>query len=52
MKGQEHCIVRTLGEHGESLWHLQALRLTGQQPDPVTLDEDTLLSLIEEGLGL
>ncbi|MGD8218704.1 hypothetical protein [Pseudomonas thivervalensis] len=53
MKGQERCILRTLGEHGESLWHIQALRLTGQpRPEPAVLDEDALLSLIEEGLGL
>jgi hypothetical protein len=50
MKGSERCILRTVGEHGESRWHL---RPTGQQrPEPVTLDEDTFLSLIEEGLGL
>ncbi|WP_325918013.1 hypothetical protein [Pseudomonas frederiksbergensis] len=50
MKGSERGILRTVGEHGESRWHL---RPTGQQrPEPVTLDEDTFLSLIEEGLGL
>jgi hypothetical protein len=52
MKGQEHCFLRTLSEHGESLWHVQTLRSAGQQPDPVALDEDALLSLIEQGLGL
>jgi hypothetical protein len=53
MKGLECCILRTLSEHGQSLWHLQALRSSGQpQPEPVPLDEDALLSLIEEGLGL
>lgn len=50
MPGLERCIVRTLGEHGESVWHL---RPAGQQrPDPVALDEDTFLAVIEEGLGL
>ncbi|WP_457970084.1 hypothetical protein M1D68_09185 [Pseudomonas sp. R4-84] len=49
-KGLERCILRTVGMHGESHWHL---RPTGQQkPEPVTLDEDTFLSFIEEGLGL
>ena len=53
MKGQARCMVRTLGEHGQSLWHLPTLRSSGQpQPEPVPLDEDALLSLIEEGLGL
>lgn len=53
MKGKEHCIVRTLGEHGESLWHIQALQAARQQrPEPTLLDEDALLALIEEGLGL
>ncbi|MNZ88925.1 hypothetical protein D3C78_1078270 [compost metagenome] len=53
MKGQEHCIVRSLGEHGESLWHIQALRQTGQpRLEPTMLDEDALLALVEQGLGL
>lgn len=54
MKGQQRCMVRTIGAHGESLWHLQALRSTGlpQQPEPLALDEEALLSLVEEGLGL
>ena len=33
MKGMERCILRTVGEHGESRWHLQP---TGQpRPEPV-----------------
>lgn len=53
MKGQQRCMVRTIGAHSESLWHLQAPRSSGQpQPEPLALDEDALLSLVEEGLGL
>lgn len=53
MKGQEYCLVRTVGEHGESLWHIQPSRSPGlQHSEPVGLDENALLSLIEEGLGL
>ncbi|WP_434557790.1 hypothetical protein [Pseudomonas sp. Z4-20] len=50
MTGLERCILRTVGGHGESVWHL---RPTGQQrSEPLTLDEDAFLSVVEEGLGL
>ena len=49
MTGLERCILRTVGEHGESLWQL---RPTGQQTEAVALNEDALLLIIEEGLGL
>ena len=53
MKGQTHCILRTVGEHGESLWHLQAAQPPAQsRPELLTLDEDRLLTLVEQGLGL
>lgn len=53
LQGQERCILRTVGEHGESLWHIQAQPSTGQpRAEPIPLDEDALLSLVEEGLGL
>jgi len=53
MKGQACCILRTLGEHGESLWHIQMTQPAGQpRAEPLALDEDALLALVEEGLGL
>ncbi|WLG97613.1 hypothetical protein [Pseudomonas sp. FP198] len=49
MQGGKRCILRTVGEHGESLWQL---RPAGQQTEPVALNEEALLLIIEEGLGL
>ena len=53
LKGQLRRLVRTVGEHGDSLWHIQAPSSTGQpRPNALALDEDALLALVEEGLGL
>lgn len=50
MQGVERCLLRMVGEHGESLWHL---RPTGQQQfEPAVLEEEAFLLLVEEGLGL
>ncbi|APC14911.1 hypothetical protein BLL42_03955 [Pseudomonas frederiksbergensis] len=52
-KGKELYLRRTETEHGETHWQIQTLPCSGQpQPDPVELDEDNFLSVIEEGLDL
>ncbi|XVN16456.1 hypothetical protein QZH46_12875 [Pseudomonas corrugata] len=50
LKGQTRCLLRSVGAHGESRWHVQSS--VKPQPEPVALGEDALLALVEEGLGL
>ena len=45
-------LLRTVNEHGETQWWLQAIDQPGQQPDAVAMTEDTLLSVVQEGLEL
>ncbi|MCJ8205811.1 hypothetical protein [Pseudomonas sp. RGM2987] len=53
MAGQESYMLRSVGEHGESMWHIKTVPRAGQQPaEPVGLHEDALLSVVEKGLGL
>ena len=51
-KSQELALLRTVGEHGESHWWLQVIEQAGQQLDAVALTENTLLSVVQEGLEL
>lgn len=45
-------LLRTVSEHGETQWWLQAIDQSGQQPDAIAMTEDTLLSVVQEGLQL
>jgi hypothetical protein len=45
-------LLRTVSEHGETQWWLQATDQSGQQPDAIAMTEDTLLSVVQEGLEL
>ncbi|BBP66068.1 hypothetical protein PHLH5_36090 [Pseudomonas sp. Cab53] len=53
MTGQQSCLLRSLGEHGESVWHIKTVDQAAQsQPDPIAMDEEAMLSVVEKGLGL
>ena len=49
---QEKALLRTVNEHGETQWWLQAIEQFGQQPDAIAMTEDNLLSVVQEGLAL
>lgn len=52
-KGKELYLRRIETEHGETQWQIQTVPRSGQpQPDPVELNEDNFLSVIQEGLEL
>jgi hypothetical protein len=51
-KGQEHALLRTVGEHGETHWWLQVIERAEQQLDAVALTENNLLSVVQEALEL
>ncbi|MHC8343390.1 hypothetical protein [Pseudomonas sp. RT6P73] len=51
-KGKELALLRTVDEHGETHWWLQAIEQAGQQLDAVALTEHNLLAVVQEGLGL
>jgi hypothetical protein len=51
-KAQELALLRTVDEHGETHWWLQAIEQAGQQLDAVALTENNLLSVVQEGLEL
>lgn len=50
--GKELALLRTVDEHGETHWWLQAIDQSGQQPDAIALTEHNLLLAVQEGLGL
>ncbi|MDO7896841.1 hypothetical protein [Pseudomonas citrulli] len=53
LHGQESYLLRTLGEHGESIWHINTVPQGLQSRlDPIAVDEEALLSVVEKGLGL
>ncbi|WP_095148122.1 hypothetical protein [Pseudomonas sp. Irchel s3a18] len=52
-KTRDLYIRRTENDHGDAQWQIQTLARTGQaRPDPVALNEDNFLSVIQEGLAL
>jgi hypothetical protein len=51
-EGQEHALLRTVDEHGETHWWLQVIERAGEQLDAVALTENNLLSVVQEGLEL
>lgn len=51
-KDRDHALLRTVDEHGETHWWLQAIEQAGQQLDAVALTEHNLLAVVQEGLGL
>ncbi|MBB3239290.1 hypothetical protein FHW68_000762 [Pseudomonas sp. Tn43] len=51
-QGKELALLRTVDEHGETHWWLQAIDQSGQQPDAIALTEHNLLLAVQEGLGL
>jgi hypothetical protein len=51
-KGKELALLRTVDEHGETHWWLQAIEQAGQQLDAVALTEHNLLAVVQEGLEL
>ncbi|ROM91090.1 hypothetical protein [Pseudomonas brassicacearum] len=52
-KGQERYLRRTETVHGEAHWQIQTIPRNGQpRQDPVELNEDNFLSVIQEGLAL
>lgn len=51
-QGKALSMLRTVNEHGETQWWLQAIDQSGQQPDAIAMTEDTLLSVMQEGLEL
>lgn len=51
-QGKTLSMLRTVSEHGETQWWLQAIDQSGQQPDAIAMTEDNLLSVVQEGLQL
>ncbi|MGE7959741.1 hypothetical protein ACQKQA_24785 [Pseudomonas sp. NPDC089530] len=52
-KGPERYMLRNGGEHGEGHWLIQTVASSGKATlDPIELSEDSLLSVIQEGLDL
>ncbi|QTT89904.1 hypothetical protein [Pseudomonas chlororaphis] len=52
-KGPERYMLRNGSEHGEGHWLIQTVPGSGKtRPDPLELNEDTLLSVIQDGLDL
>ncbi|MHC8326049.1 hypothetical protein [Pseudomonas sp. LB1P83] len=51
-RGKELALLRTVDEHGETHWWLQAIEQAGQQLDAVALTEHNLLAVVQEGLEL
>ncbi|MGX0889305.1 hypothetical protein AB7M22_001313 [Pseudomonas sp. ADAK2 TE3594] len=49
---KELALLRTVDEHGETHWWLQAIEQSGQQLDAIALTEHNLLLAVQEGLGL
>jgi hypothetical protein len=53
LQGKHYRVLRTSDEHGESVWHLQKVPPLGQAAQaPVAWNEENLLWVVEEGLGL
>ncbi|MCU1752910.1 hypothetical protein [Pseudomonas sp. 6D_7.1_Bac1] len=51
--GKELYLLRTETDHGEAQWQIQTIPRSGQpRPDPVELNEDNFLGVIQEGLEL
>jgi len=52
-KGPERYLLRTGSDHGEGQWRIHTVQRPGEADvDPVELSEDSLLSVIQEGLDL
>jgi hypothetical protein len=51
-RGKELALLRTVDEHGETHWWLQAIEQAGQQLDAVALTEHNLMAVVQEGLEL
>lgn len=53
LKGKDLYLLRTGVEQGDPHWEIHTVPQSGQpKVDPLVLDEDSLLSLIQEGLEL
>lgn len=53
LKGKELYLLRTSVEQADPQWMIHTVQQSGQRRvDPLVLDEDSLLSLIQEGLEL